>query len=626
MGVAIRPGSAIVRRVLVLAAALLVSVVGVSAAQAAVDVVGTQDYSFASATHQPTAPTGEKPQSKLWFNDGYWWGSMWSTAKSSYDIQRFDPAINGWVDTGVVIDPRDKSQADMLWDGTHLYALSNVHQSAPSGDFSVRLYRFSYNATTRIYSPDAGFPVNVFTPATSDDLETTAIDKDSTGKLWATFTYANVPGSCATPSTCPAGRSVYFAHSTTSDAAWTTPAVLPFVRATDVSGNDVSSIVHFGNKIGVLYSDQIPDSFNKTGDYFAWHADGAPDTAWTAETALYGKRASDDHINLKAAPDGRLYAAVKTSLNDASATPIQSDPLIYLLARSTTGTWTKTAFDTVASQDTRSQILIDPAQNAIYQFATYPPDGVYESGGWIYCKVTSMDSPSFTAGRGTPFMQLAVGDHLNNFSSTKQTVGPDTGLLGVSADDQNFHYAHNSLALTGATPSCSGAAIAPPSNPIIPPPPAPPVTPPVTKPPVVTVPVVTPATPPVTTAVVPVTPVVATSSGVCRVVSSTIKVRSLSSRFSELKRNAGIRLRVKATCSVKLKIAAALGTAKGAIVARANVTLKRGTTRTVVVHLTSVGRKLLLNRAQARLVVTTRTPAVKGLSPARLWSTAIAFR
>jgi len=30
-----------------------------------------------------------------------------------------------------------------------------------------------------------------------------------------------------------------------------------------------------------------------------------------------------------------------------------------------------------------------------------------------------MDSPSFTAGRGTPFMQLAVGDHLNNFSSTK---------------------------------------------------------------------------------------------------------------------------------------------------------------------------------------------------------------
>jgi hypothetical protein len=448
MGVAIRPGSAVVRRVLVLAAALFVSVVGVSAAQAA---VGVQDYSFASATHQPTAPTGEKPQSKLWFNDGYWWGSMWSVARSSYDIQRFDPATSGWIDTGVVIDPRDKSQADMLWDGTHLYALSNVHQMASTLDPSVRLYRFSYNATTRTYSPDAGFPVTIFTPASSQDLETTAIDKDSTGALWATFTYANVPGSCTTPATCPAGRSVYITHSTTSDAAWTTPVVLPFARAADVSGNDVSSIVHFGNKIGVLYSDQIPDGSGKTGDYFAWHADGAPDTSWTPETALYGKLAADDHINLKAAPDGRLYAAVKTSLNDAGS-PLPSDPLIYLLERTTAGVWSKTTFATVATQDTRSQILIDPAQNAIYQFATYPPDGVYESGGWIYCKVTSMDAPSFASGLGTPFMQLSDGEHLNNFSSTKQTVGPDTGLLGVAADDQDFHYAHNSLALSGATP------------------------------------------------------------------------------------------------------------------------------------------------------------------------------
>jgi hypothetical protein len=605
-----------------LACAFLVCAAGASAAQAA---VGVQDSSYAATgpSHsQPTAPTGEKPQSKLWFNDGIWWGSIWS--KTRYTIQRYD--VSGtWVDTGVVIDPRDKSQADMLWDGLHLYAISNVHQASSTLDPAVRLYRFSYNATTKSYSLDAGFPVVIFQPSSTSDLETVVMDKDSTGMLWATFTYANVPGSCVTMATCPAGRSVYTAHSTTSDSAWSTPAVLPLARAANVSGNDISSIVHFGNKIGVLYSDQIPDGSGKTGDYFAWHADGAPDTSWTPETALYGKLAADDHINLKAAPDGRLYAAVKTSLNDAGS-PLPSDPLIYLLERTTAGVWSKTTFATVATQDTRSQILIDPAQNAIYQFATYPPDGVYESGGWIYCKVTSMDAPSFASGLGTPFMQLSDGEHLNNFSSTKQTVGPDTGLLGVAADDQDFHYAHNSLALSGATPSCSGAAIAPPSNPIIPPPPAPPVTPPVTKPPVVTVPVVTPTTPPVTTAVVPVKPVVATSSGVCRVVSSTIKVRSLSSRFSELRRNAGIRLRVKATCSVKLRIAAALGTARGAIVARANVTLKRGTSRTVIVHLTSVGRKLLHNRAQVRLVVTTRTPAVKGLSPARLWSTAIAFR
>ena len=81
-------------------------------------------------------------------------------------------------------------------------------------------------------------------------------------------------------------------------------------------------------------------------------------------------------------------------------------------------------FDTVASEDTRSQIVLDPSHGVIYQFATYPPDGVYESGGWIYCKETSMGTPTFTAGRGTPFIQLGVGDHLNNISSTNNPSAP----------------------------------------------------------------------------------------------------------------------------------------------------------------------------------------------------------
>jgi hypothetical protein len=40
-------------------------------------------------------------------------------------------------------------------------------------------------------------------------------------------------------------------------------------------------------------------------------------------------------------------------------------------------------------------------------------------------------------------------------------------------------------------------------------------------------------------------------------------------------------------------------------------------------HLTPAGRRLLAARRQARLVVTTRTPAVKGLTPLRVWSAAI---
>ena len=192
------PGSAAIRRGLLLACAFLVCAAGASAAQAA---VGTLDASYADAgpapQHQPTAPTGEKPQSKLWFNDGIWWGSIWS--KTKYTIQRYD--VSGtWVDTGVTIDPRDKSQADMLWDGTHLYAISNVHEASSTLDPAVRLYRFSYNPTAKSYSLDAGFPIVIFQPLSTSDLETVVMDKDSTGMLWATFTYAKVPGSCVTPS------------------------------------------------------------------------------------------------------------------------------------------------------------------------------------------------------------------------------------------------------------------------------------------------------------------------------------------------------------------------------------------------------------------------------------------
>jgi hypothetical protein len=641
MNVAKWPGSAAIRKGLLLACAFLVCAVGASAAQAA--VVGTLDASYADPSpvaphHQPTAPTGEKPQSKLWFNDGIWWGSIWS--KTKFTIQGYD-AAGTWADTGVTIDPRDKSQADMLWDGTHLYAISNVHEASSTLDPSVRLYRFSYNATAKTYSLDAGFPVSIISPAsnpgmTTTDLETVVMDKDSTGMLWATFTLANQVGLCTAPGpvTCPAGRSVYIAHSTVgNDAAWSTPALLPSAdgRTANVSGNDISSIVHFGNKIGVMYSDQVPDPVvpvtqpvtSRTGDYFAVHIDGHPDTEWTQETALVGKRAADDHINLKAAPDGTLFAAVKTSANDASV-PVATDPLVYLLKRSTGGTWTKTTFATVATQDTRSSILLDPTHNVVYQFATYPPDGAYEGGGKIYCKVTSMTSPSFVAGIGDPFIDLAAGDHLNNFSTTKQTVGPATGLLGIAADDHNLHYAHNSLTLTG-TPSCLGTVVVPPVVPVPPPPPV--VKPPVVTPPVVTPPVVTPlvVTPPVVKPPVVTPPVVQASAPPCRVVSSSIKVRSLSTRLSSLKRTSSVRLQIKATCSLRLRLAAALGTKRGAVVGRASVYLKKGEKKTVRVHLTRAGRGLIAHKAYAKVFVTARTPAVTGLSPARAWSTTIVF-
>jgi hypothetical protein len=611
----------------VVALVLLGSLVAANAAQAA---VGIQDPSYAGL-NQPTAPSGEKPQSKLWFNDGSWWGAIWSTSTKAFDIQRFDD-VTGWVDTRVVIDARDKSLADMLWDGTHLYAISAIRQGGASSDPGVRLYRFSYDSG--VYTLDPMFPVTLFTPLGSGDLEMATIDKDSTGELWATFTYANTPGSCPSPSSCQDGRKVLYTHSLASDSLWAPPDVLPVAHAGDISGDDISTIVHFGASIGVLFSDQHADANGVTADYFAVHADGDPPGTWTEETPMSGVLMADDHLNIKAASDGRVYAAVKTSRNDA-LTPDLADPMIVLLERTTDGVWHQTTFDTVASADTRSQVVLDPSQGLIYQFATFPPTGMYEQGGWIYCKAARIDAPVFAAGRGTPFIKLLPDDRLNNFSSTKQSVSAATGLLGIATDDSTGrqYYAHNFLDL--ATPGACGGV-----PPVVPdPPPVTPDPPPVVPPPV-TVPttpiVVTRSTPSGTSAVssapatptdttpTPTPPVVShVAAGPCVVTSSNVQLRSLSSRLSLLRRSAVVHLRVQATCALRLTMAATLRGSPRVVVATAAVSVKAGRTRIVLVHLTPAGRRLLAGRRAARLLLTTRTPALKGLTPARAWLTTI---
>src|SRR5262245_61031981 len=53
-----------------------------------------------------TTPTESKPESKLWFNDGHWWGSLWSTSAQAFRIHRLNFPTHAWIDTGVALDTR----------------------------------------------------------------------------------------------------------------------------------------------------------------------------------------------------------------------------------------------------------------------------------------------------------------------------------------------------------------------------------------------------------------------------------------------------------------------------------------------------------------------------------------
>jgi uncharacterized repeat protein (TIGR02543 family) len=395
---------------------------GLLHAQSVPVTVGYRDFYFGKSVNGLL--TGEKPQSKLWWNDGLWWGCLWDLAPKKYAIHRFNAATQSWTSTGIVIDSRVDSKGDALWDGQYLYYVSQHYTNSPgpaaSGD-EGRLYRYSYNSASKSYSLDAGFPVIV----NNSVSETLVLAKDSTGKLWVTWTE---------------GGKVKVNRSLGSDLTWGTPFDLP-VQGTDIKIDDISSILAFGgNKIGILWSNQ-----NDKKSYFAVHLDGNADEAWEPKEqaladAVLGA-VSYDHINLKPScdSDGNVYAATKTNLTKSGL------PLVYLLQRTAAGVWTRYLVSTVDEGYIRPIVLIDGSNHKIYVFATSEAS----SHRSIYMKSSDLSNIAFPSGLGTPFIQSATDTVIMNPTSTKQCLNGATGLLVLAADQHTRTYLHNYLDLSG---------------------------------------------------------------------------------------------------------------------------------------------------------------------------------
>ena len=350
-------------------------------------------------------PSGSKPQAKLWFNDGIWWASMWDVGTSDFYIWKLDRSTETWSRTSTRLDDRSSTRADVLWDGTKLYVASHTFSEGDGSGLS-RLYRYSYDGATDAYTLDSGFPATI----NSVRSETLVIDKDSTGKLWATWEQ---------------GHQIWVNRTTTSDAAWGTPFVLP--AAGSVDGDDVSSLIAFGgNKIGLFWSDQ-----DSSADRFAIHTDGQPDTTWSAaETALSGSGTADDHLNLKTDASGRVFAVVKTS----------TDPQITFLVRATNGSWTNHPVGTRTQDHTRPILIVDEAND---RFRIYMTRG--GAGGSIVEKASPRGSIGFGTGAGTTVIHDASSDDMNNATSTKQNATSGSGLIVMAFDDTTRRYWHGDI-------------------------------------------------------------------------------------------------------------------------------------------------------------------------------------
>ena len=431
MGALIRPARR-VRANFALACAVLGLLTAAAAAAPSAQALGTKDFAF----NIGGSPTGSKPESKLFFAHGSWFGVLWSNTAAAYRIHRLEN--DAWVDTGVAVDTSGSSRADTLYQSsndtlyvsTHPFTDSGHGASQKPSSTGAEVGKYAWDAINRRFVlATIAKHINAF------KSETFVMERDSTGTLWATFT---------------TGNKIWATHSSAgdSDAGWIPPYVVP--GAADLDSDDTASIIHFGgDKIGVAWSNQ------KTGQLlFSVHADGAGDGAWATEVVPTGWT-PDDHINLKAASDGRVFMATKTSED------LTNHALTLLEVRGAGGGWSGTVFGRVQDSNTRAIVLLDEQNQTVHMYATCPAPGQSsgQSGGDICEKTTSMAAPSFGVGNGPAFISdstvSASAANMNDATSTKQNVNGATGILIAGNDTKT--YFHRLLGLPGGAPPLGAA-------------------------------------------------------------------------------------------------------------------------------------------------------------------------
>ncbi len=408
--------------------------VGPIAAAPAAPGPGYQDFVYKPLADGTGANdvTSFRNQSKVWFNDGRWWGILFdkgSTANGTYRIQSLNMASQTWTSsaTATQVDNRNRSHADALWDGTNLWVASSHVRGAnvsPNGD--LRVYKFSYNSASKTYALVSGFPKTVAGGVAGNGTFAATIAKAPNGQLWVAYTQ---------------GTAVMVTHSSTSAGTiWATPFAIPGQGNPVVTNNDQAAIVNLSNGIGVLWSNQ---TLGDEAFYFAGHKDGDPDGTWGARETAYGGTGTlgaDGHISLKADGTGRIVAAVKTNVVSSAAA------LIVVLARTgaadaAPGTWTNHTVSSHATGGTRPVLVLDSENSQANVFLT---DDTAGAGTYLITRRTaSLSTLNFgTASIGTPFISSAANGSLNNGTSTKQVTSVSSGVILLGEDIPTRTYLH----------------------------------------------------------------------------------------------------------------------------------------------------------------------------------------
>ena len=372
-------------------------------------------------------------KSQMWFNDSMWWAAFSDDSTGIYFYKRAAGTSGAWT-KGALLASNLNGRPDVLWNGTHLFVL--VYDS----NTSARLFKFTYNTATDTYAAATGFPVTlpltgIGTGTSDSQYGAVTLAQDSTGKLWASY-----------PGTGPGGDSNYrVIWSTSADhRTWNTAGYVLDTGGSTVT-QEVMPVVHFGgDRIGVMWSKQPTKEIA-----FRYHLDGQPETTWSAREVIDSGNGdmglggvADNHMSVKAAPDGRLFLVAKDS-DEAG--------YLHVYVRAAAGGWSPRALVNPDPQAmaTRPTLMLDLENSDLY--VLYADS--YEVEALAYLSRTSMNAVSF--GPPCPFVSTSISD----VTSTKQNMNAATGLMAAgstgSIPDQIYTRLVALAAGSGNTPVVS---------------------------------------------------------------------------------------------------------------------------------------------------------------------------
>jgi len=366
-------------------------------------------------------PAGSGAQSRLWFNDGSWWGVFLTSTSADQRIFRLDATAEAWIDTGVVVDDRSNAKVDVLWDGDRLLVASAGEGAQER--HALRLNRFGYDPATGQYLRSPNFPLRL----TAAGVTGATLARAGDGRLWVAYRE---------------GARLTLDHSLESDQQWNGPVTL------DVAPGRVDAVgmATVGRRIGLVWTLTTEDALR-----VAWLDPELGTDGWTADPPIpipalqFGEDAIGMAVDRSPGAE-RLFVGLRTSAD--RVTDRQRLAPLVVVAQLRPGADAVTHLVSRVEDAHGGPSLVVDAEARLLHVVMGAP----VSGGTIYRKSVSLDRLEFAGGVGQPIIPASAElPSLGSPTMTKQSVDRGTGIVVAATDPSVDLWGFGSLGVAPTT-------------------------------------------------------------------------------------------------------------------------------------------------------------------------------